>query len=257
MVKKLIKHELYCIFRTAFIPAIAMVLLAILARVSLAFEGETMTTASVLLTLFYFYAMLITLCICCFFGLSRFYKSLFTGEGYMTLSLPVTADQLIISKLASSVITMFFGIIVCLLSGCIFLIGLAEEFYAELGVILQNLGIMFSDIWLSEPLLVVEYVIYEILSIPASFLVFYFIMSIAQLFTVKNRKVIAVLMFLGSAFVLSLLNTTLISPMLDAITNNVSIHLTMWIQIIVIAAVNVGCYLFVRYVLRNKVNLIA
>ena len=152
---------------------------------------------------------------------------------------------------------MFFGIIVCLLSGCIFLIGLAEEFYAELGVILQNLGIMFSDIWLSEPLLVVEYVIYEILSIPASFLVFYFIMSIAQLFTVKNRKVIAVLMFLGSAFVLSLLNTTLISPMLDAITNNVSIHLTMWIQIIVIAAVNVGCYLFVRYVLRNKVNLIA
>ncbi|MGN0817457.1 MAG: hypothetical protein ACI4L9_00685 [Candidatus Coproplasma sp.] len=255
MVKKLLKHELYCIFRAAFIPAIVMVLLAILSRISLTVSGEN--TAAFMLVLFYVYTVLATLCVCFFFGISRFYKSLFTGEGYMTLSLPVTADQLIVSKLLSSVITMVFGIAACVLSSCIFLIGLPEEFYVEIGNVIGSMGGLISDIWVSEPLLVVEYVIYTILSIPAGFLEFYFVMSIAQLFTVKNRKLIAVLLYIGIAFVWSMLDTTLISPMLDNLSTNVSPHLTIWLEIIFTAAIDVVSYLVVRYILKNKVNLIA
>lgn len=256
MVKKLIKHELYCIFRAAFIPAVVMILLAILARLSLV-VGDEDNSAAFVLVLFYVYAVLATLGVCYFFGISRFFKSLFTGEGYMTLSLPVTADQLIISKLLSSIITMAFGFAACALSSCIFLIGLPQEIYAEIGSVIEGMGVLFSDMWTSEPLLAVEMVFYLILSIPAVFLEFYFVMCVAQLFTVKNRKLIAVLLYIGIAFVWNMLDTTLISPMLDAITENVSVHLTMWIQIIFTAALDVGFYLFVRYILKNKVNLIA
>lgn len=255
MVGKLIKHELHCIFRVAFVPAIIMILLAIFSRVSLAVDAEN--GAAYVLLFFYIYAMIATVGVCFFFGISRFYKSLFTGEGYMTLSLPVTADQLIISKLLSSVIAEFFGIIACALSACIFLIGLPQDIYSEMGIILEYLGIGISDLWLSDPLLGVEMIIYFILSIPAGFLEFYFVMSIAQLFTVKNRKGIAVLLYVGIVFVFSLLNTVVVMPLLDTISLNVSPHLTTWIQIIFIAAVDVVCYLVVRYILRNKVNLIA
>lgn len=256
MVRKLLKHELYCIFRVAFVPAIIMVLLAIIARVSLISDNNG-GGATVLLILCFVYAVLATLGVCYFFGISRFFKSLFTGEGYMTLSLPVTADQLIVSKLVSSVITMFAGIIACTLASCIFLIGLPQEVFAEIGNVMEGMEIVMSDMWTSDPALGVEMILMIILSIPAGFLEFYFVMCVAQLFTVKNRKTIAVLLYIGIAFAWSMLDTTLISPMLENITENVSPHLTMWLEIIFTAALDVGCYLFVRYILKNKVNLIA
>lgn len=253
MVRKLMKHELYCIFRIVVIPMIVMVLLAILCRLALAGTADGDVTG--VLLIFYLYFIFITLLLCFVFGLSRFYKTLFTGEGYMTLSLPVSADQLIVSNLLSSIITLFAGVIVCILSACIFLIGVDEYILNSVVTVLEDIGVTIGLVFESEPLFVVEAVLFLIVCIPAGYLEFYFIMAIAQLCTVKNRKFIAVVFYIGVAFVWSLISPYVYSPVINRAAE-VSIHLSIWLNIIMVLAVDIVCYLVVRYILKNKINLV-
>ncbi|MDE7158189.1 MAG: hypothetical protein K2N74_01305, partial [Clostridiales bacterium] len=122
MVRKLLKHELIALFRVVYIPAIVMIALAILLRISIAGAGEDTLGFIVMLAIFYLFAVFATEFVCFAVGVSRFYKSFFSGEGYMTLSLPATASQLIWAKLLSSLIAMLFGTVACVLSALIFFI---------------------------------------------------------------------------------------------------------------------------------------
>lgn len=253
MVRKLIKHELLNTIRIAAIPALVMVLLAILSRIM--FETSS-TNVAIILVAFYLFFMMATLLIGFWFGIYSFYQSLFTGTGYLTLSLPINADQLIWSKLLSAIIVEFASAILCVLSACIFFIGLPAEILEEIGNAVEILGEAISYFASAEPLFFVEIIILGILFIPMSFLVFYAIMSIGQLFTVKNRKGIAILLYVGLMFVWEILYSTVIVD-IQAKMTEISIHLTMWIDIIVIAGVDVGCYFLVRYIIKNKVNLLA
>lgn len=253
MVGKLIKHELFSTVRIASIPAAVMVLLAILARIMI----ETSSVGlAVTIVMFYVFSVIATALIGYFFGIHSFYQSLFTGNGYLTLSLPITADQLIWAKLISAIIVMFASIIICILSTCIFFIGLPAELIDEIKESFNYLGQIINQFANGEPLFFFELVLLFIVGIPMSFLVFYAVMSVGQLFTVKNRKGIAIALYIALIFVWSVINQTIISTIDDKMIE-VSIHLYMWVKIVFYALVNVGCYFLVRYIIKNKVNLLA
>lgn len=254
MVAKLMKHELFSIMRIVIIPLAVMILLATVCRITLI--GASESSVIWVLVLFYIFACLATLCICGFIGVSRFYKTFFTGEGYMTMSLPVSADQLILAELFSSIIALLFGLTACLLSSCIFLIGAGEAVKATVADAFDLYGGFLGTAFKDNPLLCVEFIILLILSIPAAFLELFFVMSIGQLFTVKNRKGIAFALYIGIAFAWSIFSPIIWDPMLD-MAKDVSVHLYIWIKIICIAAIDAVCYLVVRYILKNKVNLVA
>ncbi len=253
MVGKLIKHELRSTLRVAAIPAIVTVLLAILSRILIETSNPGLALT---ILLFYIFSVSATLFIGYFFGISSFYQSLFTGNGYLTLSLPVTPDQLIWSKLISAITVMFASIILCCLSACIFFLGLPQEVLDEILNSFAYIGETIKDFANGEPMFFVEVVISMIISVPMSFLVFYAVMSVGQLFTVKNRKAISVLLYIGLVFVWSVLNQTIFSDINEKMIE-VSVHLAMWVQIIFNAAVTVGCYFLVRYIIKNKINLLA
>ncbi|MDE7439259.1 MAG: hypothetical protein K2N23_01940 [Clostridia bacterium] len=253
MVRKLIKHELFNTVRIAMIPAIVMVLLAILARIMFATSG---TTLAIIMVVFYLFFMMATLFIGFWFGIYSFYQSLFTSTGYLTLSLPVTPDQLIWSKLLSAIIVEFASAIICILSACIFFIGLPVDILDAIGSAFSLIGDAISYFAAAEPLFFVELVIMGILFIPLSFLVFYAVMCIGQLFTSKNRKGMAIGLYIALMFVWNILSTTVFSGINDAMIE-ISIHLYMWVRIVFFAAVDVGCYFLVRYIIKNKVNLLA
>lgn len=253
MVGKLIKHELYSTVRIAAIPAFIMVLLAILSRILLATTSENL---ALVILMFYMFSVMATLLVGFFFGIQSFYQSLFTGTGYLTLSQPVTADQLIWSKLISAITVMFASIIVSILSACIFFVGQPAEFFESLGEAFSFIGETIEYLAASEPFFFVELVIYIILSVPMAFLIFYAVMSIGQLFTAKNRKGIAVLLYVGLIFVWSIFSSVALDPLHEKMID-VSIHLDMWMRILFAAAVDVGCYFLVRYIIKNKVNLLA
>ena len=260
MVKKLIKHELIALFRIVYIPAVAAVALAVLLRISIAAnsgaEGSSVPWVMITLTTFYIGALGATSLVCFYMSASRFYKSLFTGEGYLTLSIPATAGQLIWAKLLSALVVMLFGAAACALSATVFFIGLPAEFYASLG---QFFGELWEGIAIAaqqEPLAFVEFTILFLVSIPAGILICYLVISIAQLFTVKNRKLIMVFIFFGGIFVLNMLSS-LFLPVFIRIAVDVSPHLLLWMLIVIVSAADVGSFFAVRYILTNKVNMIS
>lgn len=256
MVRKLMKHELIALFRIAYIPAIVMVGLAILLRISAEGTNEGNIAFVVILTMFYIFALCATLIVSYVLGISRFYKSFFSGEGYMTLSLPATASQLIWSKLLSSLIVMAFGTVSCLLSACVFFIGLPGEFYAEMIEVFGELGQLISFAIQQEPMLLVEAIIQFIAMLPAGLLVFYLVISIAQLFTTKNRKGMIFLIYFGGAFICGIVSSLVVEPLMGLMAE-VSYHLSMWMSILFYVAVDVGCFFIVRYILTHKVNMTA
>lgn len=250
MVGKLIKHELYAIGRVLIFFAIALLGFAIILRILLAVEVYGSLT--VLVMLFFFYAILaMSVCTFCL-TISRFSKPLFTGEGYLTLSMPVSADQLIWSKLLSALIAELFSAVMCVIAVLILLIGFDRSVFVE---IFEAIGPMLSQLGLylrNDPLLVVELVLQFIVSLPTGLLVFYLILSIAQLST---RHRVGMAFLYGFAFYMgaSILNVCIVAPALELIE---SIHVFLCIQIFISLAVDVACFLLVRYILRNKVNLI-
>ena len=256
MVRKLLKHELIALFRVVYIPAIVMIALAVLLRISIAGANEDTTAFVVMLGVFYVFALLATELVCFAVSVSRFYKSFFSGEGYMTLSLPATASQLIWAKLLSALVAMLFGTVACVLSGCIFFIGLPEGFFAILAEIFGELGELIAMAIRQEPMLLVEAIIQFIVMIPAGLLVFYLVISIAQLFTTKNRKGMIFLIYFGGAFICGIVSSLVVEPLNDLMMA-VSYHLAMWMSILFYAAVDVGSFFIVRHILTHKVNMTA
>lgn len=257
MVKKLMKHELFSIFRVLLIPIIVIIALAILCRISLLSPINNSAEIGVvtLLLTFYTLGIIVVYIFSFFFCVGRFYKSLFTGEGYMTMSLPVTSDQLILTKILSAIIAMFTISIVCALSGCVFLLGTDQTILDVIYNIFSVIGNLLGVIWGEEPMLIVEAVILVIVSIPKGLLIFYFVLAIAQLCTTKNRTGIAVAIYIGIMFAWGILSQFTYDPILLA-ASEVSMHLYFWIEIIFNLVVEVVCYIVVRYILKNKINLI-
>ena len=255
MVAKLLKHELSRIARTAAIPVIAMIALAVLFRISLInYSGDM--ALPIIIGVFYVIAIVVTLIVCAWVGIVRFYRTLFTPEGYMTLSLPVTADQLIISKLVSSLIAVVCGAIVCVLSALILLIGQPLSITVLVEEVLSEIAYFFSfTSQAAGPLYTFEVVLLIIFSIPEAFLLFYLAMSVGQLFTTKNRTVITLVLYFVVAFVWSIIYNSVGIVVLEA-ASKVSVHLAIWIQIILTLAVDVGSYFIIRYIIKNKVNLL-
>ncbi len=257
MVIKLIKHDLIRAARMAAVPVIAMFCAVILARLSLI--GNTNDGSEGIIFMFSFIFYIITACFtslfCLWAGVSRFYSTIFTREGYMTLSLPVTADELVFSKLVSAIITFICGCIVCALSWFVLFIGRGME--DALLALLDTLAALFSPYYAEvSGLFIFELVMLYLLSIPGFFLVMFTLMSVGQLATVKNRIVITVVLCIGLSWAWGALYSAALGEALIKL-GDISPHLAMWVQIIFIAAVDAACYLITRYIIKNKVNLIA
>ena len=257
MVGKLIKYELIRIARIAAVPAIAMVVLSIALRVSIIDISDSNILFPVFL-IFYVIAVVATLVVCIWVGIVRFYRTLFTGEGYMTFSLPVTCDQIIISKLLSAIIAVACGGFVCSLSLLIVSVGqsvspqaIFESIVTTLESYLRGLYIIYVS---EGALSAVENIILSIALIPESFLLFYLVMAIAQLAN-KNRVLIAVALYFGGALAVSIFSS-LAGVRIAELLIGLSPHVYAWVQIAFIVAVDIGCYLVVRHIIKNKVNLL-
>ena len=264
MVKKLLKHELIALFRVLVFLMAAVVIFAVLGRImlsaSLNNESETGALLTILLIMFYIFAIFALVFTAWGLGVSRFYKSLFTGEGYMTFSLPATPMQLVTAKLLSSIIAMAAATVVSVLSATIFMMGWEASVIEMLTDAFSELAELLRMAIEAEPLLILEWIISLIVSIPMSMLVVYSIISVGQLFT-SHRKGMTWVIAFATYFVASILNTLVINPAFTAITESVGgtagMHLGVWLEIILNAAIDVGCFFLIRYILRNKVNLIA
>ena len=181
MVGKIMKHELHALFRKLVILYAIVILFAVLLRIVAAvnvpaLDGDTYFGLIVVLVMFYSYSLIAACVAATVLGISRFFKTMFTGEGYLTLALPATPAQLIWAKLLSALIASFSSIIVCLLSACIFYIGLD----ASIGAVFSDIFATLDAYFATDPLLATELIVLLISVIPMSMLEFYLIASVGQ-----------------------------------------------------------------------------
>lgn len=261
MLRKLMKHELYALFRILVFFAAAVVVFAIVGRLLIAAmitsEDVSVTVALLFLLVIFFYVISIMLFVVVAWGLaiSRFYKTLFTGEGYMTLSLPAKPTQIVAAKMLSAFVAMAFAAVVSYLSLFIFFVGWSAEIMQSISGSLADLAAVIGEAFAEDPLMTFELALLGIAMLPMSVLVVYAVISVGQLFT-EHRKGFTLLLAFGVYIVGSVLNATALNPILE-LASEVSYHLSIWIYIILIALIDVGCWFLVRYILKNKVNLIA
>lgn len=93
MVKKLFKHEFKAWLRIMAVVWAVMLAFAAVYRLFLCFESDSVayTVISVLAAMIFIIFLSVCIIFCEVFGVVRFYKNLFTGEGYLSFTLPVTA----------------------------------------------------------------------------------------------------------------------------------------------------------------------
>ncbi len=263
MVKKLLKHELYALFRVLIFLAAAVVLFAVFSGLLLRYDlnrPDGTNTAESLLTIFIISFYIIAICALVVaawaLGIARFYKTLFTGEGYMTLSLPATPSQLLWAKMLSAILAMFFATIVSVVS--LFLLFLC--FDAEL---LSGAGILetIRDLWMDlkeDPLNCVLVLVQGVLAIPESLLLIYAAISLGQLFS--SHRVGMILLVIAAGYVAFMLGGIFLYTPLELYLQNYvqgGAYLITVVDIAISALVDVGCFFLIRYILRSKVNLIA
>ena len=196
MVKNLFKHEIFAYIRTLF-PLYAVLLgIAFMGRFVQFFENDS-TAYSIIngsSLIVYVLAIIVTLILTLVFGVVRFYKNLFTGEGYLSFTLPVTPAQHITVKLVTSVIFQALSLISVIISVAIITAG---DVFSEIIKAIDYLyGIGKNFLGNHLPWYLVEILILFTVAFFCEYLLFYTCIAIGQLFH-KNRIIAAIGVYFG------------------------------------------------------------
>lgn len=173
-----------------------------------------------------------------FLIIRRFKNSIYDREGYLTLTLPVSKHEILLSKLLAALIWSGLSLLTLLIS--VLMISLI----VGLGHIDWNQFNLHGTDWID----LMQGLLYAIVSITSSILLIYLAISIGQLFN-DNRTIFAFVAYFGISILSSLVVLT-VSTNLNLGEENFLISSTVY-DLIEIVLFYSGTY----YILKNKVNL--
>lgn len=271
MVKKLLKYEFTAMLRKILPLALIVLGTALLNRIIQFFESDN-STYQVL-----FWSSMVLLFISCvvllvgtlWISVSRFYKNIYTSEGYLTLSLPVTADQHLFTKLLTAECCGLLALLVCFIGAAVAMAGdvLVEVVKAWNYLFRQSVALVGRG---NMSFYILEGIALYLLGICKTILVLYACVSLGQLGKKnKNRPARAVGFFFIYYFAVQALATVAmivfaalgISGVLDQIVDWISehseatMHLVSCFGILWNAGFIVLYYWISRHVLTKKLNL--
>lgn len=210
MVNKLIKHETRFYLRTL-LPMYAVLLgVAVLGRFVQLFDNDT-TAYNIIFTSSI--VAFVVACVVCFlltliFGIKRFYSNLFSCEGYLTFTLPVTSSQHLFVKVLTATLSMISSLIMIIISVCFITFGeVCIELFKAAGYLVKQLYIYSGA--LHATAFIAELIVSVILAFAMSYLLFYACISIGQT-AKKNRIAAAVGVYFGYYLIEQVLGTVII-----------------------------------------------
>ena len=198
-----------------------------------------------------------------------FYRNLFSREGYLSFTLPVSTDQHLTAKLLGAMIVEFAGILAVVIAAVVATFGevLAEVWKAGtylLGKlrleIVEEFGAGHFGGWITE------FVLLFIVAAVVQVLFYYFCITLGQR-AKKNRVLMAFGVFFLVYVAVQILATLVIilvsvnPEFLDVLFNSIrdgapgSLHLVMWIGIVIWAGIGVVEYFICRHVINRRLNL--
>lgn len=290
MLRKLLKHEFRATGRIMLPILAAIILLSIMAGVSTRILDNPnypaiMDTVGILVMCVYFCTMFAAGVVALVLMIERFEKNLLGSEGYLMMTLPVSVDQHILSKLIVSVV--WFACAVLVFGTMLFML-MAADFDIAVNIItgFNNLGeplsTAFNHIGSGSTAAGVahvvgygiEFILFAAIGTAAMCLRFYCAMAIGYSFN-NHKRLFSVIAFFAIEFVLNTIGTGIISLLsnetgfgifdrlynliANSIFSNVeaaaSVHLLAACLIIYSLISAAIYYLPTRYFLKNRLNL--
>ncbi len=269
MVKKLLKHEFIYYFRTFGVLLPIVLAVGAVTRVFMLLDNgsiiSSLAFASSALMLAVACVALVTLSYVV--SVVRFYKNMYSAEGYLTFTLPVTNAQHIFVKLLASFVCEVICIATVVAAVAIALSG------EPLAVLIRGLGNALSDFFYlygtaNSIAFIVETVVLLVISAVSGTLLYYACITVGQM-AKKNR----ILMAFGAYFVYyvatQMLSTAFViiililetSGALDAIgawlsaNSVVAIHIYLCGAAVISTAIGAAYWFVTHRIMTKKLNL--
>lgn len=269
MVKKLFQHELRYYIRSLMPVYMILAGVALIGRFIEFFEADT-TAYSILRGSSV--TMLVIACVAALgmtllFSVIRFYKNLFTGEGYLTLTLPVTIRAHILVKLTSALVANLASLLAVVLAVCLFTVGpWLVELIKAVVYIWKDVAALFEGHfgWY-----VLEAIPLMLMLICAQLMLYNMCICVGQLAR-KNRVIAAVGVYFGLYVITQIISTVLViivslSDVMMWISNYISgltkqeflglIHGSIWAMFVFWGVMTLIYYLVCKHIMTKRLNL--
>lgn len=201
----------------------------------------------------------------------RFYRNLYTDEGYLMHTLPVTTRQLILAKLLVAALWVFVLSLLALWAiCCILLFGLPAMALVDMSVIIPALTEYFPQIFGMGPVaFLLFYVLLSLVSAFSSVLVAYAAISLGQLFS-KHKVMASILCYIGFTMLIQTVSTLLMTPSLTRLVlsqdmvntaSGIPSYFGAYMREILLISMagSVICavisYILTEYIMRRQLNL--
>ena len=268
MVKKLFKHEFLSYARVMGLVYGILLTVAVATKLIYTFDSDTLAyqIIKVFTNLIYWGGVAFAIGFSFAMGIIRFYRNLFTAEGYLSFTLPVTAGQHIVVKAVTAVTMNAITLIVVALSFVIVMLGDAlTEFCTGMGVFLEQ---MYGQLGADGVFFTIEAVIALVVFSFTGILLYYGCISIGQM-AKKNRILAAVGVYFAyyiltqivSTIITVVIATTASSYEVMPLLNWIALHPMETIHIAFCVSIVLGVifllveYLIIRYIMTKKLNL--
>lgn len=196
----------------------------------------------------------------------RFYKSMFTDEGYLTHTLPATSHQLLLSKVITMCIWSLIGIIgvavsVFIVAGCVYIFW--ADVFGGLGYELRSL---LHELAQMEELkgvfgLILTTIFMVIASTFSGTMTVVGSISIGQMLR-KHRILGAIGAYFGITTIVQIISTIVMFPIMFGVamandpSSVFSVYNTMYLVITLISiGIGVGLYFLSEYLIRRQLDL--
>lgn len=265
MLGKLVKHEWKAVGKVLGIVHFALILMAIIGKVMLSIEvlSETKVLWRMLLLVYVISVMAVGVGTHIYLAV-RFYKNMYTDEGYLSFTLPVKSWQHILAKdLIASVWILIDGVIIV---ASIVILVMYKGMGTDIGIFIKEVSQM-GMFGAGQIVITVIAAIVSLFSVP---LTYYCAISVGQLFNTHKMlaSVVAFFVIVNVIQVLSTLSSTMVmlgtdgeNYIVESIGGEVSLSLhslysdiisTGMIEQLVIGA---AFWLVINFIMNRKLNL--
>lgn len=253
MVGKLLKHDFIALGRIILPTGIAVLSLALLSSVSMLFSSDQLIFLQSLLTAVFVIGGSVVFILAYVVCIKHFYDSVFSRQGYLTLALPVTPMQLLFSKAVVSFVAIIFSCLVAV--GSLEIYGLVNGIEL-VGAMVNGIVSLFVQYQLDGGWLVYLLVYFPISAVCSLFFIFACVAA-GQLVN-KHRVAFSVGVYILVNWIWDLLNG-LLNPFMFGVDVSSAfgpyLLITVWlVESLILGTASV---FFIRYILKNKLNLLA
>ncbi len=260
MLRKLLKHEFASTGRFLIPMYVILLVIALFDRVVLNLDIFPGVLAIIpgFLTMAYIVSIIAVVVITFVLLVLRFYKNLLGEEGYLMFTLPVRSDQLLTTKLITSMVWTFLSVIAVIAS--LLLAFASLESIPRIAEVLSEpyweLRGMFGD---KTVLVLIEFALMVLVGTAMNILLIYVAIAVGQLFNghrVLGAFVSYVGIYTATQLVLALLIVIGSKLLRNSLDSAESVHnIVLPLALLVMTATSAVYYITINRIFKRKLNL--